>query len=168
MHLGTKAVAASSGISVGRWVWWLVALLVLALLTAFWFFRRGKKEKLEEEVTPLPVVTADQTLMNGIHEVMLKEQLFRESELKVADVAQRLNANVKDVAECIKANRGVTFVQFVNGYRVDFAKQLLRQDPDIKIAELCTESGFASERSFFRIFKSFTGMTAQEWMNQKD
>lgn len=168
MHLGTKAVAASSGIAIGRWVWWLVALLVLTLLTAFWFFCRGKKEKFEEEVTPLPVATSDETLMNRIHEVMLKEQLFRESELKVADVAQRLNANVKDVAECIKANRGVTFVQFVNGYRVDFAKQLLRQDPDIKIAELCTESGFASERSFFRIFKSFTGMTAQEWMNQKD
>ena len=168
MHLGTKAVAASSGIAFGRWVWWLVALLVFALLTAFWFFRRGKKEKLEEEVTPLPVVTADQTLMNRIHEVMLNEQLFRDSELKVADVAQRLDTNAKDVSECIKASRGVTFIQFVNGYRVDYAKQLLRQNPDIKIAELCMESGFASERSFFRIFKSFTGMTAQEWMNQED
>ncbi len=168
MHLGTEAVAASSGIAFGRWVWWLLALLALALLTAFWLFRRGKNEKLEEEVTPLPVATVDQTLMNRIHDVMLNEQLFRDCELKVADVAQRLDTNVKDVSECIKVSQGVTFIQFVNGYRVDYAKQLLRQNPDIKIAELYMESGFASERSFFRIFKSFTGMTAQEWMSQED
>ncbi len=168
MHLGTKAVAASSGIAFGRWVWWLLALLALALFTAFWLFRRGKNEKHEDEVTPLPVATADQTLMNRIQEVMLKEQLFRDSELKIADVAQRLNANAKDVAECIKDSRGITFIQFVNGYRVDYAKHLLRQNPDIKIAEVCIESGFASERSFYRIFKSFTGMTAQEWVNKND
>ena len=122
MHLGTKAVAASSGITFGRWVWWLLALLALALFTAFWLFRRGKNEKHEDEVTPLHVATADQTLMNRIQEVMLKEQLFRDSELKIADVAQRLNANAKDVAECIKDSRGITFIQFVNGYRVDYAK----------------------------------------------
>ncbi len=168
MHVGTKSAAASSGFAFGRWIWWLLALLVIASFVASWLYRRNKTVKHEEDFTALPKDNATETLMNSIHEVMLKEQLFRESELKVADVAQRLNANVKDVAECIKANRGVTFVQFVNGYRVDYAKQLLRQNPDIKIAALCLESGFASERSFFRIFKTFTGMTAQEWMNQKD
>lgn len=168
MHVGTKSAAASSGFAFGQWIWWLLALLVIALFVAIWLYRRNKTVKHEEDITASPKDNAAETLMNSIHEVMLKEQLFRESELKVADVAQRLNVNVKDVAECIKANRGVTFVQFVNGYRVDYAKQLLRQNPDIKIAALCLESGFASERSFFRIFKTFTGMTAQEWMNQKD
>ena len=154
--------------ALSRWVLGLLALLVIALFVALWLYRRNKTVKHEEDITASPKDNAAETLMNSIHEVMLKEQLFRESELKVADVAQRLNVNVKDVAECIKANRAVTFVQFVNGYRVDYAKQLLRQNPDIKIAALCLESGFASERSFFRIFKMFTGMTAQEWMNQKD
>ena len=168
MHLGTKyAAASSSGFAFGQWIWWLLALLVIALFVALWLYRRNKTVKHEEDITASPKDNAAETLMNSIHEVMLKEQLFRESELKVANVAQRLNVNVKDVAECIKANRGVTFVQFVNGYRVDYAKQLLRQNPDIKIAALCLESGFDSERSFFRIFKMFTGMTAQKWMNQK-
>ena len=167
MHLGTSTIASQS-IALGKWVWWLLALLVLASVIAYWFFLRGKKEILEETVTASPDALFDETLMNNIHEVILNEELFRNSELKVTDVAQRLNMNVKDVAECIKTKRGVSFVQFVNGYRVDYAKKLLRQNPNIKIAELCAETGFASERSFFRIFKSFTGMTAQEWMNQED
>ncbi|MBQ8485329.1 MAG: helix-turn-helix domain-containing protein [Bacteroidaceae bacterium] len=168
IHVGSKATLTSQSMALSRWVLGLLALLIIALFVALWLYRRNKTVKHEEDITASPKDNAAETLMNSIHEVMLKEQLFRESELKVADVAQRLNVNVKDVAECIKANRGVTFVQFVNGYRVDYAKQLLRQNPDIKIAALCLESGFASERSFFRIFKTFTGMTAQEWMNQKD
>ena len=168
MRLGTRTLTASVSTALGRWVGWPLALLIILLFTAFWFFRRSKKVKREEAVTAIPMDNAAEPLMNSIHEMMQKDQLFRDSELRVSDVAQRLKVNVKEVSDCIKANRGVTFVQFVNGYRVNYAKQLLRQNPDIKIAELYLESGFASERSFFRIFKTFTGMTAQEWMNQKD
>lgn len=167
IHFGSKTATVQS-FAVGKWNWWLLALLVLLSLAAYWFFHRGKRAKLEETVTASPDAITNETLMNSIHEVIVNEELFRNSELRVSDVAQRLNMNAKDVADCIKANRGVSFVQFVNGYRVEYAKKLLRQDPNIKIAELYTEAGFASERSFFRIFKTFTGMTAQEWMNQKD
>ena len=115
---------------------------------------------------PAPVPDAQAELMNRICQLMDEQQLFRNSELKVSDVAVHLGTNTRYVTDCIKSCRGCTFTQLVNGYRVDYAKQLLRKHPDKKIFEVYTEAGFASETSFFRIFKSVTGMTTREWMQQ--
>ena len=119
-----------------------------------------------EDSLPSSYADSDADLMQRLCQLIEKEQLFRNSELDITDVAERLNVNSKVLADSIKASQGITFIQFLNGYRVDYAKRLLHQNPDKKIAEICNESGFASERSFFRIFKANTGMTTQEWMNK--
>ena len=168
IHLGTEAPAASHTLAFGRWFWGLLALLVLALLTAFWYFRRNRSrtQEVPEDSLPSSYADSDADLMQRLCQLIEKEQLFRNSELDITDVAERLNVNSKVLADSIKASQGITFIQFLNGYRVDYAKRLLHQNPDKKIAEICNESGFASERSFFRIFKANTGMTTQEWMNK--
>jgi YesN/AraC family two-component response regulator len=56
----------------------------------------------------------------------------------------------------------------VNKYRIDYAQQLMRQQPGIKITEVYIKSGFANETSFFRTFKMIVGMTPKEWMAQND
>lgn len=64
--------------------------------------------------------------------------------------------------------RDCSFAQFVNNYRIDYAKQLLRTRPDIKLTEVYLKSGFANETSFFRTFKAITGQTPKEWMTSTD
>jgi AraC-like DNA-binding protein len=99
---------------------------------------------------------------------MTEQQLFKQSELKVADVAALLGTNVRYVSDCINQVEGRSFSQFVNSYRIDYAKQQLRQQPDMKLTVLSLESGFANETSFFRAFKSLTGMTPREWLTKND
>ena len=169
IHVGSKATLASQSMALGRWVLGVLVLLLLVLLTAFWLFRRGRRNKVEEEVViPLPASAIDVTLINRIDELLESEKLFQDSELKVTDVADRLNINSRSISDTIKANHGCSFVQYVNGFRVEHAKQLFRLHPEKKIAEICMESGFASERSFYRIFKASTGMTAQEWIAKQN
>ena len=169
IHVGSKATLASQSMALGRWVLGVLVLLLLVLLTAFWLFRRGRRNKVEEEVViPLPASAIDVTLINRIDELLESEKLFQDSELKVTDVADRLNINSRSISDTIKANHGCSFVQYVNSFRVEHAKQLLRLHPEKKIAEICMESGFASERSFYRIFKASTGMTAQEWIAKQN
>jgi YesN/AraC family two-component response regulator len=95
--------------------------------------------------------------------LMEEQKPFLNSELKVSDVATLLGTNTRYISESIKVTRGITFAQFINTYRISYAQQLLRQQPDMKIAEVFLSSGFANETTFFRIFKSVTGMTPNEW-----
>jgi YesN/AraC family two-component response regulator len=99
---------------------------------------------------------------------MDEERPFLNSELKIADLATSLGTNVTYISNCINSQKGCSFIQFVNGYRIDYAKQLLRKHPDKKISEVWAASGFANETSFFRNFKALTGMTPNEWRAKID
>ena len=68
------------------------------------------------------------------------------------------------ISDAINSQKGTTFTQFINDYRVEHAKELIRKDPEKKLSTVSLESGFANEQSFFRTFKLFTGKTPKEWI----
>ena len=101
--------------------------------------------------------------MQRIRQLMEEQKPYLNSELKIADIADALRVRRNLVSASVSTLEGCTFSTFVNRYRVDYAKQLLRQHPDKKINTIGQESGFANETSFFRTFKAITGMTPNEW-----
>ena len=105
--------------------------------------------------------------MERIRNIIEQKRLYLNSELKVANVAAELGINQRYVSNAIKTCHDCSFSQFVNDYRIEHAKQMLRDQPDIKITSVVVQSGFANETSFFRTFKSFTGMTPKEWIESK-
>jgi AraC-like DNA-binding protein len=123
----------------------------------------GGPETLRSASMPLPG-----NLMPRIREMMAREQLFLNSERKVSDGATRLGVNNRSVSDCINSAAGWSFSEFVNAYRIDYAKQLMTSQPDMKMAALYMEVGFSNETSFFRTFKSLTGMTPTEWRQKKE
>ena len=100
---------------------------------------------------------------DGIYQLMDRERPYLRSELKLSDVAEKLGVSSRVLSDCIRNSTGNTFANFINAYRIDHAKQLMRTQPDIKISEVFLSSGFANETTFFRIFKAVTGMTPTEW-----
>ena len=164
------------------WLWWLLAavLLIITAIVALLVWRRRHAQRLpsQEEETPAdsadaelsqeeetPADSADAELMQRICCLMEEQQLYLNSELKVQDVADALGSNRTYVSNCIKNIRGCSFSQFVNGYRVEYAKQLLSSDADKKLSESWPCSGFSSESSFFRAFKAVTGTTPKDWLS---
>ena len=97
---------------------------------------------------------------------MEDQKQFLNSDLKLQDVADLLGTNRTYLTNNIKAATGQTFTQYVNTYRVEYAKELLSSHPDEKISAIWAESGFATESSFFRTFKAVTGTTPSEWKGQ--
>ena len=145
------------------WPWVLTALLIVAVIAAVVYYRRRPEDlpKRDARKSELPL-----SLFPRILDLMNSQQLFRNPNLKPADVAADLATNPRYVTDSIRAERNQTFSQFVNDLRLAYAQQLLRQHPDKKVMEIAAEAGFSSERSFFRIFKAATGMTTQEWMQK--
>lgn len=167
IHVGQDQSAASAA---GGRRWLLVAVAAAAALAlgAMWLMRRRRRsgETPAAEADPATARRPDSALMDRICQLMDEQQMFRNADLKVSDLASALGTNTRYITDCIKQMHRQTFSQFVNTYRIRHAQQLLRRHPGMKLTEVSFESGFANERSFFRTFKAITGMTAREWVQQ--
>ena len=123
-------------------------------------------EFVPEETTASQPNNASNELLTRITELVETERLYLNPNLKLTDVADALSIHHKVVSTCINA-QGCTFNQWVNSYRLRHAKNLLQQMPDMKISTIALESGFANERTFFRVFKEATEMSPKEWAAQQ-
>ena len=166
LHLGSKPVAEAGSSVVGRWWIWLLALLSILAIISFLYGMRRRRAA-ESLVTDSPD-SANDELMRRICTLMEEQKLYLNSELKLNDVADALNTNRNVISSCINSQRGCSFSQFVSGYRIDYAKELMRRQPDIKVSEVWMASGFSTETSFFRTFKTVTGMTPNEFKQKID
>ncbi|MBO0457095.1 helix-turn-helix domain-containing protein [Enterococcus hulanensis] len=61
-----------------------------------------------------------------------------------------------------KKNTGKTFLTFLNEYRIDKAKWLLINS-DLPVSEIITQTGFESDKTFYRLFKSSMAMAPLEY-----
>ena len=176
LHVSPRPQAAGMGFPLWGWTLLALAIAAIAIGLAWWLYRRMKNKSIIETETPtMPLnkeiqeahdAGMDYTeLMHRICQLMEQQQLFMNPNLKITDLVIALGTNRSAISACINSQRDCTFPQFVNTYRVARAQELLRNEPDIKIAEVWVKAGFSSEASFFRIFKSITGTTPKDWKN---
>ena len=162
--------AADTGNEVHRyWIWILLTALIILALIAWILFRtnrirRTRELSSNESTEPVPASPANQ-LMQRIEALMEEQRLYLNSDLKMGDVAAKLGVHQNEVSACINNCKGYSFSQFINGYRVTYAQQLLRDHPEKKMAQVGLESGFANDTTFYRVFKSITGFTPSEWLS---
>ena len=167
LHVGQQTEKSAGSGSLWMVAGLILAVLIIAALLTY-LFKDKKKHPTVPSATDLPETTVkksdtEKVLMDRICKLMEEKRLYQNSDLKVTDVAAALGSNRRFISDCINSQRGCTFNQFVNTYRIDHAKRLLRQDPDKKIADVYMEVGFSNEQSFFRTFKAITGLTPKEW-----
>ena len=169
LHVASRkaASAATDEPSAGVWMW-LFLIAAVAAIGMVLLMNRPKQPSQPTDLQPLPKGSGDVSpLLARLCQLMEEEKIYRNSELKLQDVADRLGSNRTYIADCIKVERGLSFPMFVNTYRVEYAKQLLSSHPEMKSSAVGTESGFSSEASFYRQFKAVTGMTPKEWLAQQ-
>ena len=80
----------------------------------------------EAEKTPEKPST---DLMSRIDALMQEQQLFRNSRLKLSDVAAALGTNITYISACINGQAGMSFNDYVMTYRIRYAQRLMRENP---------------------------------------
>ena len=166
LRVGGEPEVASSNKSF--WTWILLGIVVLAAI--LWAIRWRKQKP--TSATPEPIATQETAeedvphLMQHINSIMESQKLYKNSELKLSDLANAVGSNRRAVSDCINSQVGCSFNQYVNTFRTEHAKRIIRQYPDRKLSDIYVESGFANETSFFRTFKALTGMTPKEWKDK--
>lgn len=176
LHIGTKGKAEQT-VSSHLWLW-LSLLLAFAILVGAFLWRRLKakpqtippvKNETEEidKMDTKPDTSSDQ-LMQRICELMEDEKPYLSIDLKLTDVAAMLGTNRNVISSCINNQLKCSFSLFINSYRIKHAQELMHSQPDAKITEVWMASGFSSESSFFRAFKTITKLTPNEWKQLED
>ena len=160
-------------------------LLTLAVVFYIFYTRRirRKNRKLYEMITaPLSspegdtIVPANKTneapsgavggpspLFTSICRLLSSERLYTNADLNRSDLAQHLGTNDRYIADAItEGTGGQTFLQFVNGYRLRRATQLLTET-DNPIEQVAFDSGFNNRRTFNRIFRDEFDMSPSDF-----
>ena len=142
------------------WPWFLVIGLLLLTAGAL-LFRRKKAALVQPEETD--VIPAAPLLKEQLSKIIEEEELFKQPDLRVTDIAARLATNRTYVSAIIKSLSGDSFSTLVNGYRVRYAQKLMQEHPKMSVTEIAEESGFSSRSAFYRNFKDMTGLSPAEW-----
>lgn len=93
---------------------------------------------------------------------MEEEEVFKNFDLDREDIALALGTNRQYLVDAVKSETGKTFMDYVNDYRLDYAKQQLVTDISTPVANIMQGSGFSSSTTFYRLFKEKFGMTPNE------
>ncbi|MEP3653869.1 MAG: helix-turn-helix domain-containing protein [Litorimonas sp.] len=103
-------------------------------------------------------ITRDADLTRVL-ETMKDDELFLDPNLNLAELSNQLALTPRELSELLNGQLGVHFFDFVNNYRIEHAKILLRADPKCSVLQIVYESGFNSKSSFNTAFKKHTGLT---------
>lgn len=102
-------------------------------------------------------------LIRRIDAVMREQMLYTQPSLTIYDLARATNSNRTYVSAAINRTYGISFSQYVARQRVEYAKLILRDkrytSGKAAVNDAITLSGFASDQSFYRVFKEQTSLT---------
>lgn len=146
---------------------------IFSLVVVYWISIFGIKQPhipKEFEVFQHSKVSTDSNFQEyeKIIEVLNKSGIYKNSNLTVVELAERVGFHPKKVSHSINQFANKNFNQFVNEFRVNEAKRLL-SDPSydqLTIEAVFRDSGFNSKSVFNTVFKEYTGHTPTEFKKE--
>ena len=140
---------------------WLMLFVIIYTNDQVIFRAKPWIENAEEEEEAKIESNADYRAK--LEEWMDTEKPYLNPEFRLNDLRQVLPLNRTYLSQLINTEYNCTFYQFVTNYRIEEAKRLMKEKPDLKMQDIAEQCGFSSPVVFSRIFVRETGMTPSEW-----
>ena len=146
--------------------WFVIVMLVYS--TEQILYRKDPWKRLhstavEEETKEVPN-PANAAYRATLEAWLEKEKPYLNPDVQLIDLRQVLPLNRTYLSQLINTEYGCSFYQWVNGLRVEEAKQLMTAHPELKKQEIATRSGFSSPGVFSRVFIRETGIAPSKWI----
>ncbi|MEO8150380.1 MAG: AraC family transcriptional regulator [Bacteroidia bacterium] len=105
----------------------------------------------------------------SLKQLMKKEQLYRENELKLETLSNKLGVSKHHVSQVINQIYGVNFFEYINLLRIEEAKQLLAANDkkSMNIIEVAYTVGYNTKNTFNTAFRRIVGVTPTEYRSQQ-
>jgi len=107
---------------------------------------------------------ATRAVYEKLCQLIVEQQLYKKADLKIGDLSEAIQESSRTVSKVINSHYGGNFNDFINSYRIEEAKKLLRnEDEEITILTILYEAGFNSKSVFNTVFKKMEGETPSSY-----
>jgi AraC-like DNA-binding protein len=141
-----------------------VSIVYVLLLTIIFVLDRRRKLK-KARIVRMPIEAQD--LEKGIENIDKITQYiakhYSNADLKINDIQKSVGIHHKKIAEELNLKFELSFPQYLALVRIDEAKRLLLDEPDISISEVGFMVGFNTPNNFNRVFKKLENITPSQF-----
>lgn len=106
--------------------------------------------------------TADWKLYIRFDEQVRSEKLYLEHDLRLETVTKKLGTNRTYLLNALNNCRHITFKEYINRLRIEYAEQLMEAHPEISKVDIAIKAGYNNSSSFYRNFKQYRKIDAEE------
>lgn len=96
----------------------------------------------------------------------IDDKEFTKGGLTIEDIARQTASNRTYVSHFVNTHYGMSFREWINYLRLQYAKDIMLKSPDKSVADIALESGYLSTSYFSRIFKETEGLTPGRWIEE--
>ncbi len=107
-----------------------------------------------------------QLLIDQLTLLMEEKELYKETDIKLQSLAKQIHISTHKLSQLLNDNLGKSFASFINDYRIEEAKRLLKENHKLTLEAIGFEAGFSSKSSFYSTFKKAVGRTPSEFQKQ--
>ena len=93
----------------------------------------------------------------------IKADGYVQQGLTIKELSKILYTNRTYLSAYIKTTYKMTFREWITGLRLEYAKNILKEHPEINIQKLAESSGFLSRSNFIKLFSEKEGCTPAKW-----
>ena len=93
----------------------------------------------------------------------IKTDGYVQQGLTIKELSKILYTNRTYLSAYIKTTYKMTFREWITSLRLEYAKNILKEHPEINIQKLAESSGFLSQSSFIKLFSEKEGCTPAKW-----
>jgi AraC-like DNA-binding protein len=106
-------------------------------------------------------------MANEVTALMEKEKLYRENDLRLDTLSDKLGYAKHHVSQVINEQFGMNFFEYINLLRIQEAKKLLieKSAKELNVIEIAYSVGFNNKVTFNTAFKRITGCTPTAFRN---
>lgn len=106
----------------------------------------------------------EESLKIRFEDLIVTEQLFLRQGIRVSDIASMLETNRTYISRLVNNTYNMSFSDYINTLRIDYAKQYLLHDRNAKQSDIAAACGFPNASAFNNVFKKITGVTPKIWL----
>lgn len=109
-------------------------------------------------------------LLEELQEIMATSRPYLDSTLALSQLADQLNISSNYLSQVINQQTGSNFFDYINGHRVQAAKEILADPAQSRsnVLTIAMDSGFNSKSAFYSAFRQHAHMTPIQYRQSKE